>query len=59
MLFTCLALAGKPFAVVASSEQIVAAVLRDPILMGAIVPPGVSPDPDVPAVWFLLAAWSW
>jgi hypothetical protein len=34
-------------------------ILRDPILMGVIIPPGVNPDEGVPAVWFLLAAWRW
>jgi hypothetical protein len=35
------------------------AILRDPILMGAVIPPGVNPEEGVPAVWFLLAAWRW
>jgi hypothetical protein len=34
-------------------------VLRDPILMGAVIPSGVNPEEGVPAVWFLLAAWRW
>ena len=56
---TCLALTGKPLAIMASAGAGVATVLLDPVLMGVVVPPGVNPDPDVPAVWFLLAAWRW
>lgn len=55
----CLALTGKPFAILASAGASAAAVLRDPILMGVVIPPGTNPDPGVPAVWFLLAAWRW
>ncbi|MBL8099791.1 MAG: hypothetical protein JNK81_11455 [Anaerolineales bacterium] len=35
------------------------ALLRDPILIGAVIQPGINPEPGIPAVWFLLAAWRW
>jgi len=36
-----------------------AVILRDPILVGTVIPHGVNPEEGVPAVWFLLAAWRW
>jgi hypothetical protein len=59
ILSVCAALAGAPFALLATAGAGISAVLRDPVLMGALVPPGVNPDPGVPAIWFLLAAWRW
>lgn len=35
------------------------AILRDPVLIGAIIPPATNPQVGVPAIWFLLAAWRW
>jgi len=56
---TCLALTVKPLGVLASAGAGVAAVLRDPVLMGTVLPEGVDPEAGMPAVWFLLAAWRW
>jgi hypothetical protein len=56
---TCLAVAGKPFTLLTAAGATAVAVLRDPILMGTVVPAGANPDPGIPAVWFLLAAWRW
>lgn len=49
----------KPFQSLVVAGNHASAILRDPILMGAIIQPGVNPDEGVPAVWFLLAAWRW
>ena len=59
MLSTCLAVMGKPLTFMAPAAAAVAAVLLDPILMGAVVPLGVDPQEGVPALWYLLAAWRW
>ena len=59
ILSVCASLAGVPFALLATAGSGVSAILRDPVLLGALVPPGVDPDPGVPAIWFLLAAWRW
>ena len=59
ILSSCLAMAGKPLAVMASAGEGIAAVLRDPVLLGAIIPPGVNPVEGTPAIWYLLAAWRW
>lgn len=49
----------KPVHALAAAGKSRTALLTDPILMGAIVPPGTNPEPGVQAVWFLLAAWRW
>lgn len=49
----------KPIKALAVASTTGFAVLRDPVLMGAVIPPGINPEPGVPAIWFLLAAWRW
>ncbi len=49
----------KPIKALAVAGTTGFAILRDPVLMGAVIPPGVNPESGVPAVWFLLAAWRW
>lgn len=49
----------KPTEALAAAGKAGVARLTDPILMGALVSPGVNPEPGVQATWFLLAAWSW
>ncbi|HLO13657.1 MAG TPA: hypothetical protein VK206_02435 [Anaerolineales bacterium] len=49
----------KPVRGLAAISKIGAKILLDPILMGALVPPGVNPEEGVQAAWFLLAAWRW
>ena len=49
----------KPFQALAMVGNKGSTILRDPILMGTIVPPRFNPEEGVPAVWFLLAAWRW
>lgn len=49
----------KPIQTLAAVSHNGSVILRDPILMGALIPPGVNPEEGVPAVWFLLAAWRW
>ena len=49
----------KPIQALTVAVNNTSVTLRDPILMGTIIPPGVNPDEGVPAVWFLLAAWRW
>lgn len=50
---------GKSIKVLALTGAAGLLLLRDPILMGTVIPPGINPEPGVPAVWFLLAAWRW
>jgi hypothetical protein len=49
----------KPIQGLAAVGRSGTALLRDPILMGALVAPNVNPEEGVPAAWFLLAAWRW
>ena len=49
----------KPIQALTVAVNNASVILRDPILMGTIIPPGVNPDEGVPAVWFLLAVWRW
>lgn len=49
----------KPIQMLAAARENGVALLTDPILMGALVSPGVNPEPGVQAMWFLLAAWRW
>jgi hypothetical protein len=49
----------KPIKALAIASATGLAILRDPVLMGAVIPPGTNPESGVPAVWFLLAAWKW
>jgi hypothetical protein len=49
----------KPIQALATVGGTSMALLTDPILMGALVPPGVNPEEGVQAAWFLLAAWRW
>lgn len=49
----------KPVQALAAARRTDLALLTDPILMGAIVSPGVNPEPGMQAMWFLLAAWRW
>ena len=59
ILATYAAAIRKPFKTLAVASTTGFAVLRDPVLMGAVIPPGVNPEAGVSAVWFLLAAWRW
>jgi hypothetical protein len=49
----------KPIQALTFAGNKASSLLRDPILMGAVIPPKVNPEEGVPAVWFLLAAWRW
>ena len=53
------ALIAKPVKALAVVGDMRLRILQDPVLMGAIVSPGVNPEEGVPAIWFLLAAWKW
>lgn len=59
ILATYAAAIRKPIKALAVASTSGFAILRDPVIMGAVIPPGVNPEPGVPAVWFLLAAWRW
>ncbi len=56
---TYAAIVRKPIQALAAFKESGVALLTDPILMGALVAPGVNPEPGVQAMWFLLAAWRW
>jgi hypothetical protein len=49
----------KPIRAMALQGATGLAILRDPVLLGAVIPRRTNPEPGVPAAWFLLAAWRW